>query len=73
MVREGSMMTWRDVIVAATPAMQNSSKRVAIARMLKAHPDWSDRRIANAVHILIITDDDLDEKVGATNDRRRNH
>lgn len=53
-------MTWRDVFERATPAMQNASKREAIARLLAAHPDWSDRRIAQSVRILIITEDDLD-------------
>src|SRR5262245_53723497 len=55
-------VTWRDVLRAAgaSPIGQNAIKRAAIARMLKAHPEWSDRRIAAAVHIIIITDDDLD-------------
>ena len=55
--------TWREILARATPAMQNNSKRDAIARMIKAHPDWSNRRIAQAVHILIITEDDLDEVI----------
>jgi hypothetical protein len=49
---------WRDVLSAATPAMQNASKRAAIKRLLVAHPGWSNRRIADAVHLLILTDDD---------------
>jgi hypothetical protein len=53
-------LTWRDVCAAATPAMQNASKRAAVERMLRLHPDWSDRRIARAIRILVITDDDLD-------------
>jgi hypothetical protein len=28
--------------------------------MLLAHPDWSNRRIARSVHLIVITDDDLD-------------
>jgi hypothetical protein len=53
-------MKLRDLLKRAEPAMQNKSKREAIGRMLKAHPDWSDRRIAQSVHILIFTDDDLE-------------
>ena len=56
-------MTWREIVLRATPAMQNASKRDAIARVIKAHPDWSNRRIARAIHILIITDDDLDLEI----------
>jgi hypothetical protein len=56
-------MKWRDVLAAATPAMQNASKREAIARVLKAHPDWSNRKIAQSVHLLILTDLDLDAEV----------
>jgi hypothetical protein len=56
-------MTWREVLAAATPAMQNASKRAAVERMLCAHPDWSDRRIAASIHLIIITDDDLDQRV----------
>ena len=59
-----AMMKWRDVLAAATPAMQNASKRAAVERMLLAHPDWSDRRIAASVRLIIITDDDLDQPVG---------
>jgi hypothetical protein len=55
-------MKWREVVAAAAPrAKQNASKRAAINRLLKAHPDWSNRRIAEAVHLLIIIDDDLDK------------
>ena len=54
--------SWRDVLAAAKPAMR--SKRAAIARMLIAHPDWSNRRIAASIHLLVITDADLDLKVG---------
>jgi hypothetical protein len=58
------MTKWRDVLAAAGPmVMQNKTKRQAITRMLKAHPEWSDRRIANSIKILIITDDDLDREV----------
>jgi hypothetical protein len=57
--------SWRDVLATATPAMQNASKRAAVERMLRAHPDWSNRRIAASVHLLIVTDDDLDLEVGA--------
>lgn len=32
---------------------QNALKREAIRRLLIAHPDWSDRRIAAAVSIQI--------------------
>jgi hypothetical protein len=59
-----AMMKWRDVLAAATPAMQNASKRAAVERMLLAHPDWSDPRIAASVRLIIITDDDLDQPVG---------
>lgn len=55
---------WRDVLAAARPAMQNASKRAAIERMLRAHPDWSDRRIAASVHLVVFTDDDLDFELG---------
>ena len=50
---------WRDVVAVATPAMQNQSKRDAIRRTLLAHPDWSDRRVARSIKILILTEDDL--------------
>jgi hypothetical protein len=53
-------ITWRDVVAKTAPAMQNKSKREAIRRMLLAHPDWSNRRIARSVHLIVITDDDLD-------------
>lgn len=56
-------MKWRDVVAATTPAIQNETKRQAIDRMLRAHPDWSNRRIAQSVRILVITDDDLDKDV----------
>jgi hypothetical protein len=57
-------MKWRDVLAASGATQkQNASKREAISRLLKAHPEWSDRRIANAVHIVIFTDDDLDQEV----------
>jgi hypothetical protein len=55
-----STVTWRKVLAKATPGGQNACKREAIQRLLRAHPDWSDRRIAKAVHIIILTDDDLD-------------
>jgi hypothetical protein len=61
--RSAPAMLWRDVVAAATPAMQNQSKRKAIMRMLKAHPDWSNRRIAASVKILILTEDDLGQAV----------
>ena len=32
-------------------------------QMLRAHPEWSNRRIVEAVHILIVTDDDLHSPV----------
>lgn len=62
-------MTWRDVLKAydASPAMikgaQNKAKGTAIERMLRAHPEWSNRRIADSIHILIITEDDLDQTI----------
>ena len=56
-------MKWREVIAALPRAKQNASKRAAIERLLKAHPDWSNRRIAAAIHLLIIVDDDLDQEV----------
>jgi hypothetical protein len=57
--------TWRDVLAAARPTMvgQNATKRAAIERMLRAHPDWSNRRIAASVYLIVITDDDLDQPV----------
>ena len=57
-------LTWRHVLAAATPAMQNASKRAAVERMLRAHPEWSDRRIAASIHLIVITDDDLDQPIG---------
>lgn len=59
-----SALTWREVLGTTTPAMQNKSKRAALQRMLRAHPNWSDRRIASSVHTIILTEDDLDESVG---------
>lgn len=55
--------TWHDVLAATTQGKQNASKRAAIERMLRAHPDWSNRRIVASVHMIIITDDDLDQPV----------
>jgi hypothetical protein len=63
-------LNWRDVLAAATPAMQNASKRAAAERMLRMHPDWSNRRIARSIHIIIITDDDLDEPVHGVEQRQ---
>jgi hypothetical protein len=60
-IHPAARLTWRDVLAAAARGPgQNASKRAAIERMLRAHPDWSNRRIAQAIHMLIITDDDLE-------------
>jgi hypothetical protein len=56
-------MTWRDILRSTTRGKQNALKREAIERMLIAHPDWSDRRIAASIHMIVITDDDLDKPV----------
>jgi hypothetical protein len=63
-IHPAAELTWRDVVAAATPAMQNKSKGAAIERMLHAHPNWSNRRIARSIHLLIITEDDLDVPIG---------
>jgi hypothetical protein len=57
-------MTWREVIKTIPAGKQNEAKREAIDRMLGAHSDWSNRRIANAIYILVLTEDDLDQPVG---------
>ena len=65
-------LTWRQLFARMPRAMQNASKRAAIERLLIAHPEWSNRRIAAAVHMLIITEDDLDKLVelGGVSDER---
>jgi hypothetical protein len=58
------MTTWREVIKTIPAQKQNEAKREAIKRRLRAHPNWLDRRIANAIYILVLTQDDLDQPVG---------
>jgi hypothetical protein len=56
-------MGWR-VIKTIPAGKENEAKREGIDRMLRAHPDWANRRIANAIYILVLTEDDLGQPVG---------